>query len=75
MVGDSLASSLAAAGDTPKYLRIRIRDMGMGIKDEGRAFGPACSLLQVRWDSLHKQQLYATVQQPLSSLEVGGAWG
>ena len=43
----------------------------MGIKDEGWAFGSACSLLQVRWDRLHEQQSYATVRQPLSSLGVG----
>ena len=60
--GQISASSSAAAGDTPKYLRIRIRDVGMGIKDEGRAFGSARSLSQVRWDRLHKQQLYAAVQ-------------
>ncbi len=59
------------AGDTPKYLRIRIRDVGMGIEDEGRAFGSARSLSQVRWDRLHKQQSYAAVRQPLSSLGVG----
>ncbi len=71
MVGDSLATSSAAAGDTPKYLRIRIRDVGMGIEDEGRAFGSACSLSQVRWDRLHEQQSYAAVRQLLSSLGVG----
>ena len=42
MVGDSSASSLAVAGDTPKYLRIQIRDMVMGIEDEGRAWRIDC---------------------------------
>ena len=71
MVGDSLASSSLAAGDTPKYLSIRIRDLSMGIKDEGRVCGSACSLSQVRWDRFHKQQSYAAVRQPLSFLAVG----
>ena len=54
-------SSLVVAGDTPKYLRIQIRDVGIGIKDERRAFGSARSLSKVRWDRLHEQQLYAAV--------------
>ena len=71
MVGDLLASSSAVAGDTPKYLKIQIRDVVMGIEDHGRAFSFACSLSQVRCDRLHKQQSYAAVRQPLSSLGVG----
>ena len=71
MVGNSLASSSAAAGDTPKYLRIQIRDVGMGIEDEGLVSASACSLSQVRWERLQEQQSYATVQQPLSSLGMG----
>ena len=71
IVGNSLASSLAAVGDTPKYLRIQIRDVGMVIKDEGQALGSARSLSQVRWDRLHEQQSYAAMRQPLSSLGVG----
>jgi hypothetical protein len=71
MVGDLLTSSSATAGDTPKYLRKQIRDMEMDIQDEGRAFSSARSLSQVRWDRLHKQQSYAAVRQPLSSLGVG----
>jgi pyruvate dehydrogenase kinase 2/3/4 len=73
MMGGSSSSSLAAAAanDNPKYLRILIRDVGMGIKDEGQAFGFARSSSQVRWDRLHEQQSYAAVRQPLASLGVG----
>jgi pyruvate dehydrogenase kinase 2/3/4 len=74
MMGGSSSSSLAAAAaanDNPKYLRILIRDVGMGIKDEGQAFGFARSSSQVRWDRLNKQQSYAAVRQLLASLGVG----
>ena len=54
-----------------EYLRIQIKDQGMGLKNKKGAFGFAQSTSQKRWDRLQEQQSYAAVRQPLGSLGVG----
>ena len=54
-----------------EYLRIQIKDQGIGLKNKEGAFGFAQSTSQKRWDRLQEQQSYAAVRQPLGSLGVG----
>lgn len=53
------------------WLKIRIMDQGIGIKNKEEAFHFAQSSSQKRWDRLDEQQSYAAVRQPLGSLGVG----